>query len=237
MSTFLWILLFATLAMIINSLGIFMVYKHKEWAEKNKEYFMCFAAGVLIASPLIMAFPQAVLKNQYAGLAALFGFMFMFFSNRLIKYKTKQPELAFGVTALLGIGIHSFIDGIIYSVSFSVSIAIGLIAGIGLVVHEFAEGVITFSVLTKSGVNPKKAIFYAFLVAALTTPIGALLAYPLVKEFSSELLGLALGAVAGVLIYLSASHLLPAVKPNEKGHSYIAFVLGVILALMMFLTK
>lgn len=105
-STLTWISIFAISAMLVNSLGIWFIYKHQEWAEKSKEYFMCFAAGVLITSPLIMAFPQAVAKNPDAGLAALTGFIFMFFSNRLIKHRTRQPELAFGITALEGIGIH-----------------------------------------------------------------------------------------------------------------------------------
>ena len=236
-STFALVAIFALSAMVVNSIGIWIIYKNKEWAEKNKEYFMCFAAGVLISSPLIMAFPQALQQNSYAGLAALGGFIFMFFSNKLIKYKTKQTELAFGITAIEGIGIHSFIDGIIYCVTFSVSIFTGVLAGIGLVVHEFAEGVIAFSVLAKGGLSDKKAIFYAFLVAALTTPIGAFAAYPFISNLSSPVLGLALGFVVGVLIYISASHLLPEAREHEKEHSYLAFLLGVALALFIMISK
>lgn len=236
-NNFKWMAVFAIAAMIVNSIGIFAIYKNRRWAEKNKEYFMCFAAGVLISSPLIMAFPEAIQKNSYAGLAALGGFMFMFFSNKFIKYKTKETELAFGITAIEGIGIHSFIDGIIYCVTFSVSIFIGVLAGIGLVVHEFAEGVITFSVLTKGGLSEKKSAFYAFLVAALTTPVGAFVAYPLVRRLDDSVLGLALGFAAGVLIYISASHLLPEATEHEKQHSYKAFVLGVVLALLIMLTN
>jgi zinc and cadmium transporter len=236
-SIFTWIAVFALSAMIVNSLGILFVYRNKAWAERAKGHFICFAAGVLISSPLIMAFPQAVGKNPNAGLAALAGFMFMFFSNKFIKYKTKQTELAFGITALVGIGIHSFIDGIIYSVSFSASIVMGILAGSGLVVHEFAEGVITFTALLKGGLSNRKAVFYAFLVAALTTPVGAFVAYPFVSKLNDSILGLALGAITGVLIYLSASHLLPAVREDEKGHSYLAFLFGVALALFIMLSK
>jgi zinc and cadmium transporter len=236
-STFIWVAVFALSAMLVNSIGIMFVYKNKAWAEKAKQYFICFAAGVLISSPLIMAFPRAIEKNPNAGLAALAGFMFMFFSNKLIKYKTKQTELAFGITALVGIGIHSFIDGIIYSVTFSSSIVIDLLAGTGLVVHEFAEGVITFSSLLKGGLSDKKAAFYAFLVAALTTPVGAFAAYPFVSKLNPSILGLALGAVAGVLIYLSASHLLPAAREDEKEHSYLAFLFGVALALFIMFSE
>lgn len=238
MSTFVWIAIFALSSMVVNSLGIWVIFKNKEWAEKNKEYFMCFAAGVLIASPLIIAFPQAVGKNPNAGLAALLGFVFMFFSNKLIQYKTKQTALAFGITAVEGIGIHSFIDGVIYCVTFSINILTGVAAGAGLVIHEFAEGAITFSVLIKGGMNAKKAMLYAFLVAALTTPVGAFVAYPLISRLGHSVLGLALGFVVGVLIYISASHLLPEAREHEKKHSYLAFSLGVVLAfLIMFSEK
>ncbi len=233
LSTFSWITIFALSAAIVNSIGIYIIYKNSKWAEKMKEYFMCFAAGVLISSPLLLAFPEAIEKTEHAGFASLVGFLFMFFSNKFIKYRSKQKELAFGITAIEGIGIHSFLDGIIYSVTFSISITVGLLAGIGLVVHELAEGIITFSVLVKGGFKKKKAMLYAFLVAALTTPIGAFIAYPFVKNFNSSILGLSLGFVVGVLIYVSASHLLPETREHEKKHSTLAFLAGVLLALFM----
>ncbi len=234
---FTWIAIFALGAALVNSAGIWAIYKKRDWAQQVKTYFMCFAAGVLISSPLLFAFPQAVKKNFYAGFSALLGFLFMFFSNRVIKYLTKQKELAFGITAAEGIGIHSFVDGIIYSVTFSVSALTGFLAGIGLVVHEFAEGVITFSILIKGGITERKAALYALLIAALTTPLGAFVAYPFVRGLNDSLLGHALGFVVGVLIYISASHLLPEAREQEKEHSTLAFLLGVTLALFMVATK
>jgi zinc transporter ZupT len=235
--TLVWIALFAAGAMIVNSIGILLVYKNVVWAQKNKQYFMCFAAGVLISSPLLIAFPEAIEKNHNAGFAALLGFVFMFFSNKFIEYKTGKSPLAFGITALEGIGIHSFIDGIIYTVAFSASVYTGLLAGIGLVAHEFAEGVITFSVMSACGFSKKKAGILAFFVAALTTPAGALLSYPLVSRLGDPLLGLALGFVVGILIYLSASHLLPEAREYEGKHSYWAFLAGVLLGLLMFMIE
>jgi len=236
-STFTWIAIFALGAMLVNGIGIWVIYKNKEWAGRVKEYFMCFAAGILISSPLIMAFPEALQKNTNAGFAALTGFIFMFFSNKFIKYKTNQKELAFGITAIQGIFIHSVMDGIIYTVTFSMSTFVGILTGIGLVVHEFAEGVITFTVLMKSGINAKKAMLYAFLVAGLSTPIGAFVAYPFVSGISEPSLGLALGFVAGVLVYVSASHLLPEANEHPKKHSNIAFLAGIALAFFIMFTE
>jgi len=191
----------------------------------------------LISTPLILALPQAVQKNSYAGFIALLGFLFMFFSNKLIRYYTKQKELAFGVTAVEGIGIHSFVDGIIYTTTFSVSVLTGFLAGTGLVIHEFAEGIITYLVLLKAGVEEKKAMLYAFLIAALTTPLGALLAYPFISRLGQSNLGLMLGFVVGVLLYISASHLLPEAREHEKKHSILAFLAGIGLALFIVISK
>lgn len=237
LSVFSWIVIFGFLALIVNSIGIMVVYKNKELAERADTYFMCFAAGLLITVPLVLVFPEAVEKNSSAGSAALVGFLFMFLSNRIIQHKTRQKALAFGITAVEGIAIHSFIDGLIYTVTFSSSIFTGFLAGIGLVIHEFAEGVVTFSVLIEGGFSSKRAFWFAFLMSGLTTPLGALVAYPIVSKLSPPILGLSLGFVVGVLIYLSASHLLPEARGHEKKHSILAFIAGIVLALFIVMTE
>jgi len=86
----------------------------------------------------------------------------MFLSNKAIQQLPKQKTLAFGITAVEGIAIHSFVDGMIYTVIFTTSILTGFLAGTGLVIHEFGEGLITFSVLIQSGFRARKAILVAF---------------------------------------------------------------------------
>ncbi|HMB65530.1 MAG TPA: zinc/iron permease, partial [Patescibacteria group bacterium] len=113
-NTFIWISVFALGSILVNALGVWAIFKYRKWAEKAKVYFMCFAAGVLIATPLILALPRAVEKNSYAGFLALLGFLFMFFSNKLLRKYTQERSLAFGLTAAEGVEVHSFIYGIIY---------------------------------------------------------------------------------------------------------------------------
>ncbi len=60
--TFVWVAVFAILSAVINAAGIFAIIKYKKWAEKIKTYFICFAAGVLISTPLMLALPQALQK-------------------------------------------------------------------------------------------------------------------------------------------------------------------------------
>ena len=236
-STFLWIAAFALASALVNGLGILSIIKYREWAEKSLPYFMCFAAGILISTPLILALPNAIRSNPCAGFMALSGFLVLFLSNKLIKYFTKKRDLTFGLVAAEGIGIHSFIDGVIYSVTFNVSILVGFLSATGLVIHEFAEGVITYIVLMKGGLSKKGSAIYAFLIAGLSTPIGAFLVYPFVSKLEKATLGLMLGFVAGVLLYISASHLLPEAREYERRHSDLAFLAGVGLALFIMFTK
>lgn len=234
---FYWIATFAVVAALVNGAGIVAIFHYREWAERSLTYFMCFAAGILLATPLLLALPNALARSPDAGYSALAGFLFMFLSNKVIKYRTKQETLAFGVTAAQGIGIHSLVDGVVYTVTFSISLLTGILAGTGLIVHEFAEGVITYLVLLKGNVTERTAAIYAFFVASLTTPIGAFVAYPLVSRLADADLGLMLGFVAGVLLYVSAAHLLPEATSHEKHHSTLAFLAGVGLALFIVFSR
>ena len=235
--TFVWVMFFAVLSALVNAVGILAIVKYRVWAQKAKAYFMCFAAGVLISTPLMLALPQAIKMNFHAGFMAAGGFLFMVFSNKFISYHTKKKDLAFGLVAAEGIGIHSFVDGVIYAVTFKVSILTGLLSATGLVVHEFAEGVITYLFFMDSGLKKRTAVFYALLVASLTTPLGAFIAYPLIGTLSAGGLGLMLGFMSGVLIYVSASHLLPEAIGEQKQHSMLAFLGGVALAVFIVLSK
>lgn len=236
-NVFLWVVGFALSAAVVNSLGILTIFLYKDWAQKAKMYFICLAAGMLISTPLMLSLPNALEKNGNAGFMALGGFLFMFFSNRLIRYRTKENPLAFGITAVEGIGIHSIVDGIIYVVTFKASVMLGVVAGLGLVIHEFAEGIVTYTALLKGEVREKTAMLYAFLIAGLTTPIGAFIVFPFVEKVGSSTLGLLLGFTSGVLIYVSASHLLPEAREVEKKHSLVAFLFGVGIAGFIVFTK
>ncbi|MFC7174878.1 ZIP family metal transporter [Haloplanus litoreus] len=146
---FYWIAAFAIVAAVVNGTGIVAILQRREWAERSLPYLMCFAAGILITTPLIHALPNAVANNADAGFGALGGFLFMYLSNEIIKRRTGAETLAFGVTAAEGIGIHSLVDGVVYTVTFNISLLTGILAGTGLVIHEFAEGVITYLVLLR----------------------------------------------------------------------------------------
>ncbi len=232
MSTFKWIAVFAVASAVVNSIGIYMIYKAKNWVYKFKDYFLCFAAGVLISAPLLISLPHVMKDNENAGIFVLAGFLFMLIINKFIS-ENNEENVAFGITGAFAIGFHSFIDGVIYTITFSASTVIGILSATGLVAHEFAEGVITYTFLSAGGFSPKKAALYAFFVAGLTTPLGAFVVYPFISTLDKSVIQLLTAFTAGILIYFSASHLIPEARESEKKHSILALIAGLAFAIVL----
>lgn len=232
MSTFKWIAVFAVASAVVNSIGIYMIYKAKNWVYKFKDYFLCFAAGVLISAPLLISLPHVMKDNENAGIFVLAGFLFMLIINKFIS-ENNEENVAFGITGAFAIGFHSFVDGVIYTITFSASTVIGILSATGLVAHEFAEGVITYTFLSAGGFSPKKAALYAFFVAGLTTPLGAFVVYPFISTLDKSVIQLLTAFTAGILIYFSASHLIPEARESEKKHSILALIAGLAFAIVL----
>jgi zinc transporter ZupT len=77
----------------------------------------------------------------------------------------------------------------------------------------------------------------AFLAAALTTPIGILISYPIISEIDKPMLGALLSLSAGALIYVGATHLLPKAEQEHKRYSFVALGGGVLVAIIIVLSK
>jgi len=90
---------------------------------------------------------------------------------------------------MIGVGPHSLIDGVIYSVTFNVSIFTGVLSAIGMILHEFPGGIVTFLLLERAGFSRKKSAVYAFLAAALSTPLGTLVSYTFISKIDRPALG------------------------------------------------
>lgn len=165
----------------------------------------------------------------------------MYIVNRVVNMYVCQArdctDLAVGIIPMIGIGLHSFIDGIIYSVTFNVSIFTGALAAIGMVLHEFPEGVVTFLLLERAGFGRKKSVLWAFLAAALSTPLGTLVSFPFISRIDRPTLGLLLAVSAGALVYVGATHLLPAVEKETKKYSFVSLAAGILIAVLIVISK
>jgi zinc and cadmium transporter len=240
-STFAAIILASSMACLVTSMGIYIIRKYEKWGIDNIAYFMSFAAGVLISVSFIHIIPKSFDMNRSSPIFLLVGFFCLYLINRFLNaYVCQTPERAnytFGLVPMLGIGFHSFLDGVIYSVAFNVSAFTGLLAALGMVLHEFPEGIVTFLLLERSGFSEKRSTLYALLAAAFTTPLGALVSYPFISRVNIITLGALLAISAGALVYVGASHLLPAVENEQKKYTIISLSSGIIVAIFIVFAK
>jgi zinc transporter ZupT len=240
-STFAAVILASSMACLVTSMGIYIIRKYEKWGIDNIAYFMSFAAGVLISVSFIHIIPKSFDMNRSSPIFLLVGFFCLYLINRFLNaYVCQTPERAnytFGLVPMLGIGFHSFLDGVIYSVAFNVSAFTGLLAALGMVLHEFPEGIVTFLLLERSGFSEKRSTLYALLAAAFTTPLGALVSYPFISRVNIITLGALLAISAGALVYVGASHLLPAVENEQKKYTIISLSSGIIVAIFIVFAK
>jgi len=239
--TFGVVTLASLLACIVTTAGILAITRYEKWGKENAVYFISFAAGVLISVSFIHIIPKSIEMNASAPLFLLAGFMTLYLFNRFLNayicHEYGCVDLTLGVIPMLGVGMHSFLDGVIYSVTFNVSIFTGVLAAIGMVLHEFPEGIVTFLLLERSGFNKRKSACYAFLAAAISTPLGTLVSYPIIDKFERPNLGALLAFSAGALVYVGASHLLPAVERENKKYSLLSMFVGIFVAIIIVLSK
>jgi len=235
------VILVSSLACLITTIGIIVISRYETWANENAVYFMSFAAGVLISVSFMHIIPKAFEMNISAPLFMLVGFFGLYLINRFMQayicHKYQSTNYSFGLIPMLGIGFHSFLDGVIYSVAFNVSVFTGVLAAVGMVLHEFPEGIVTFLLLERSGFNKRKSAQFAFLAAAISTPLGALISYPIISKIGQSTLGGLLALSAGGLVYVGASHLLPAVERENKKYTLVSLATGVLVAALIVISK
>jgi len=222
------------LAALVTSTGLYTIRHFEAWGRRYSIYFVCFAAGVLISVSLLHIIPKSMAMSGEAPVFLLAGFLLLHLFNRFITAfvceRERNIDYSIGLVAMLGIGLHSFIDGFVYTITFSVSFFTGTLAAIGMVLHEFPEGIITYLLLLRSGIGSNRALLFAFVAAALSTPLGAVVAWPLISQIDKPLLGALLSLSAGALLYVGASHLLPQAEQERSPYTMAALAAGVLVA-------
>lgn len=241
-NTFWTALATSSLAAFVTSVGIYTIRSFAGWGHRNTTYFMCFAAGVLISASFLHIIPKSLSMNHHASACLLAGYFGLHLFDRFLtafvcQRKPDREQYGIGIVPMIGIGFHSFIDGFVYSISFTVSLLTGFLATTGMVLHEFPEGIITYLLLLKGGFSERKAMVLAFFAAALTTPLGMLVSYPLIRRIDTELLGALLAFSAGTLVYVGATHLLPKAEQEHRKYSFVALAGGILVAVIIVVSK
>ena len=155
-------------------------------------------------------------------------------SKEEIETDDKNEVLSAGLMTAIGIALHNFPEGVIVFISALHDIRLGIALTIAIALHNMPEGFAIGMPILYATEDRKKTFFYS-LAAGLAEPIGALLVILFFGPFLSEyIVHLALGFVAGIMVFISFDELLPLSFKDSDPHSV---VLGLIAGmLVMFVT-
>jgi zinc and cadmium transporter len=236
-----WLALAVSLAAaMVTVAGILAVRMREGWVQRHRAMLTAFAAGILLAIAFLHLIPDAFEENGGQAAAGLIGgFLILYLVGRLVISSaggSYGPEQRLGLAALIAIGFHSFVDGVLFSIGFSVSATTGFLIAPGMILHEFVEGILVYKLLLFGGFRRVRALWLSIAAAALTTPLGVLVSWPLISELQAHAAAMLIAGAAGSLIYVGGSHLLPLAEENE-GPQTTGFLAGVALGILIVLLK
>lgn len=176
---------------------------------------VALAAGTLLGGAFFHIIPHAAstMGLALAGGWVLAGFTFFLGLEQFLHWHSghgapaarRQPATWL---ILIGDAIHNFVGGLAIATTFLINPQAGITAWFAAAAHEVPQELGDFGILVHGGWRPRDALL-ANLLAALTFPAGALLAWAASRQFDLAALAL-IGA--GNFLYIAASDLVPEIK-------------------------
>ena len=218
------LLTLAVVAALGNVLGALIVVRRR--GVRLVEHFVAFGAGFMIAAVLLAMMPEAFERGSAAPWL-LAGFLLVHVAQHVLTphfhfgEETHRISARAGLSALIGLSLHTFFDGVAIASGFLVSERLGFLLFLAVLLHKLSEGVTMASVMLAGGQGRARALSAAGVLGAATI-LGVLL-----TEFVSPLAAHGLALSAGVTLYVAASNLVPEFQAKRGWLTTGAFFGGV----------
>lgn len=209
---------------------------------------LSFAAGVMICVSITDLIPESILlisDNLHSIPTILISFLGVVLGviiSMLIDYylpdndKSNNKLYRVGFISMIAIIIHNIPEGIATFMATNSDISLGLSLALAIAMHNIPEGISISVPIYYSTGSKKKALLYTG-ISALSEPFGALLAYLFLKNIMNDLiLGILFSVIAGIMLQISFSELLPSARRyNDNKRLIIFFIIGILFMLIKFL--
>jgi len=224
------------------SAGVMVYVSFVEILQKAKEAFLLqlgektatwytilsFFAGILVIAVIDRLIPSYENPHEIRRV------------EEVVPGSKKDPKLVrMGLFTALAIAIHNFPEGIATFMAGLSDATIAIPIAVAIAIHNIPEG-IAVSVPVSYGTGNRVKGFYLSFLSGLAEPIGALIAYFILRQFMGNLLfGSVFAGVAGIMVFISIDELLPTAREYGLHHhavyGFIAGMAVMALSLLLFL--
>lgn len=233
-------LLLSFIAGISTVLGsLFILFRIKKVGE-FVVFSLSFSLGIMTLISLFDLIPSSypVIINNYGFIYGIIIFILVFLlgyqSVKLINDRIKDNDSSLykiGILSMISLVLHNFPEGIAVFIGALTNTSIGIKLCIAIMLHNIPEGIAISVPLYYSGVEKKKVFMYT-LLSGLSEPVGALLAYVILKDFINEVfLSVVLVFVSGLMISLSLNDILREIKKYNK---FKYMIYGLLISFVVF---
>ena len=233
----------AGLSTMLGTLPIFIKLKNEN---KIIAGSLSFAAGVMTCVSITDLIPESItmLEQSYNGIIiVILVFIFLmigiiastFIDKALPTTTTNSSLYKVGIISMLAIILHNLPEGIATFISTTKDTSLGISLTLAIALHNIPEGVSISVPIYYATKSRNKALLYTF-ISSLSEPLGAILTYFFLLPFVNDiLLGLLFAFIAGIMIQISLTELLPTSSSYQLPKtSKLFFIIGVIFMLLKF---
>lgn len=234
-----WILLISVIGPVLGSL-IGVIRKPSETFMYN---MLAFAGGVMLAISFLELIPESIEMSSVmiCVLGLILGALVMFALDKLLPHLHPglcQQEQGCNLKRtslylIMGIFMHNFPEGMAIAIGTVSNSNLTLIIALAIAVHNIPEGICT----SAPYYHCTKKRMKSFLVSSSTAiPIllGFLIASWFYQIISTTMIGLIVGATAGLMIYITADELIPSSCCKMTNHMTIfSLMTGIVFVIML----
>lgn len=217
---------FAVAAALGNLAGALAVVRSLRRELRVIDACLAFGAGFMLAVAVLGVMPEVLREGSEGALYVLIGYLAVHLAQHVLTphfhfgEETHRVSASAGMSALMGLTLHTFFDGVAIASGFMVSGRLGFLLFLAVLLHKLPEGVTIASVMVAGGQSRARAVAAAAVLGGATV-LGVLLTEqvaPLARH------GLALSA--GVTLYVAASNLVPEFQAKRGWVTALAFFGG-----------
>jgi zinc and cadmium transporter len=201
----------------------------RELSQKALALLLSFSAGVLLGAVFFHMMPETGrVLNDGIGWPILTGFLLIFIMERFVFVHACEEHTCdihqMGIPAFLGISLHSLLDGVALGAGLMLP-QLGPVVLLAVLVHKMPDSMSISSILLSAGWHRRNVAVLSILFA-LTTPVGALIAYFFLRSLAPEHIAFALGISAGTFLAIATADILPQVhRIQQRNPTTIIFLL------------
>jgi zinc and cadmium transporter len=219
---------YAVAAALGNVVGALAVVRHLRQGLRFIDGCLAFGAGFMLAVTVLGVLPEVFEASANAAIYVLLGYLAVHLAQHVFTphfhfgEETHRLSPTAGLSALLGLTLHTFFDGVAIASGFLVSPRLGILLFLAVLLHKLPEGVTIASVMVAGGQSRGRAVGAAAVLGGATI-LGVLL-----TEQVAPLARHGLALAAGVTLYVAASNLVPEFQAKRGWLAALAFFGGAV---------